>query len=198
MALSRRDVRAELIDLNGYAYDELASFYSGLDGLPPNVVRASLADALPELGDAFQLAASSLAADWYDDLRAELNIRGNFAAAPTAPVDVARWDALAGYGVSPLFGEVPDYGASRALVFGGLQRTIANAHRDTIAESSIADPKAVGWARFGTGKTCAFCAMLIGRGAVYREKASRFKSHDNCSCVASPVFEDADRVDGFL
>ncbi|WP_432159069.1 hypothetical protein [Streptomyces sp. bgisy153] len=40
-----------------------------------------------------------------------------------------------------------------------------------------------GWRRAGQGKTCAFCLMLIGRGAVYSRESVRFRSHDHCHCI---------------
>nr|WP_158073024.1 hypothetical protein [Streptomyces kebangsaanensis] len=41
-----------------------------------------------------------------------------------------------------------------------------------------------GWRRVGQGKTCAFCLMLVGRGAVYRRyESARFRSHDHCHCI---------------
>lgn len=57
----------------------------------------------------------------------------------------------------------------------------------------------VAWARALTGaENCAFCVMLASRGAVYKSKgtASRRefdnrKYHDNCDCVAVPVYTSA-------
>lgn len=53
----------------------------------------------------------------------------------------------------------------------------------------------IGWVRVSmTGTPCGWCAMLISRGAVYRsEKSAQFDAdgdlyHDNCHCVAEPVF----------
>lgn len=55
----------------------------------------------------------------------------------------------------------------------------------------------VAWARVLTGaEDCAFCVMLASRGAVYKSKATAertednpfVKYHDNCDCVAVPVY----------
>lgn len=74
-----------------------------------------------------------------------------------------------------------------AALGAGTQRVIANAHRDTIVESADKDPKAEGWRReSGDAETCDFCRMLIGRGAVYTRKTSRFVAHDHCHCIAAP------------
>jgi hypothetical protein len=90
-------------------------------------------------------------------------------------------------GRQPLYQAEPDFPTTLVKVAGGLQRIIANADRQTIQASSIADPGARGWAREGSGN-CDFCAMLIGRGAVYTEATADFDSHDHCGCIAVPAF----------
>jgi hypothetical protein len=57
------------------------------------------------------------------------------------------------------------------------------------------DGRVLGWARYSqTGTPCGWCAMLLSRGAVYKTRASAGdradvdKYHDNCRCVAVPVF----------
>lgn len=60
------------------------------------------------------------------------------------------------------------------------------------------DPRRpVAWARVLTGaEDCAFCVMLASRGAVYKSKATAERTednpfqkyHDNCDCVAVPVY----------
>lgn len=57
-----------------------------------------------------------------------------------------------------------------------------------------ADPEATRWAREPEGPyTCAFCALLCTRGAVYlSDSTGAFKAHDHCDCVAVPVFEGQD------
>lgn len=44
--------------------------------------------------------------------------------------------------------------------------------------------------RVTDGKPCAFCAMLAGRGPVYSEETSSFRSHRACGCTAEQVFGD--------
>lgn len=148
--------------------------------------KAALSDVLPGLVDAYGLGAAAVAADWYDDLRDEVGARGRFTAIP-ADVGTAGADALAGWGVGPLFAAVPDWDAAKSRVAGGLQRRIANAARDTITVSSVEDPGARGWKRVGRGG-CDFCKLLIGRGFVYSQATSDFKSHDHCGCQAVPAF----------
>lgn len=148
--------------------------------------KAALVEILPILVEGYGSAAATLAADWYDELREELEVSGRFTASPVELDDLGT-DELAGWGVSPLYQAAPDWAAARVLVAGGLQRRIANAARETVSESSIADPQARGWQRVGHGE-CDFCAMLIGRGIVYTRKNVRFASHDHCKCTVVPAF----------
>lgn len=56
------------------------------------------------------------------------------------------------------------------------------------------DKRAIGWVRYSTtGTPCAWCAMLISRGPVYKSQQSAEysdgdKFHDNDHCKAVPVF----------
>ena len=163
---------------------DLANLWAHVD--TATQARDGLRDVLPALLDTYGAAAGTLAANWYDDLRDKSGARGNFSAIPAEIADMGA-DALAGWGVSPLFQAEPDFAAARTLVEGGLQRRIANVSRLTVAGSSIADPAADGWQRTGSG-ACGFCAMLIGRGAVYTEASADFASHDHCNCAAVPAF----------
>lgn len=73
---------------------------------------------------------------------------------------------------------------------GATSRHVENGARDTIRAAVAGDPSANGWARRSGGKPCAFCAMLIGRGPVYkREDTGNFRCHDHCRCSAVPVFD---------
>ena len=149
--------------------------------------REALKDVLPSLIETYGLAAGTLAADWYDAQREKLGIGGRFRAFP-ADIKDSGAEALAGWGVDPLFKAEPDWAAAQTLVAGGLQRRIANFSRLTVSGSAVADPKAHGWQRVGSGE-CEFCAMLIGRGAVYSEASADFASHDHCNCSAVPAFD---------
>lgn len=144
--------------------------------------RVALFDVLPSLIQTYGSAAAALASDWYDEARDEANVPGRFRA---IPADLGDQDAAS------LVGWATDRGTTLdsvlALVNGGAQRRIANFSRQTIMGSSLADPRAHGWQRVGVGE-CDFCAMLVGRGAVYSEQTADFASHDHCSCVAVPAF----------
>lgn len=177
----RRDLR----ELTNLAERDLAVAFRRFDTAV--AAREGLMDVLPRLVALYGAAAATLGADWYDDLRDLAGARGRFAAIPADLPDRGRTDALARWGVSPLFAAEPDFATTLVKVSGGLQMVIANADRQTVQGSSVADPRARGWARAGTGE-CEFCQMLIGRGAVYTQASADFDTHDHCGCVAVPAF----------
>lgn len=177
----RRDLR----ELTNLAERDLRVLFREFDAA--EAARDGLMDILPRLVALYGSAAATLGADWYDELRDLSGVRGRFTAIPADLPDRGRTDALARWGVSPLFTPEPDFDTSLVKVAGGLQRIIANSDRLTVQQSSIADRRARGWARGGTGN-CDFCRMLIGRGAVYTEATADFESHDHCGCVAVPEF----------
>lgn len=69
--------------------------------LHPGDVSKALFDVLPHLVDRWALASASVAADWYDELRATNAIRGRFTAI-VPPLDNLGAEALAGWGSQPL------------------------------------------------------------------------------------------------
>lgn len=184
-AAEQRQGVADLVDLAILALEE---FWRLLVDLPAEKVRDALMDVLPTIGQQYGGAAASLAADWYDDLRGAADARGAFEPILPDLPDQARWESLARWGTGPLFQPEPERKAALTLISGGLQRSIADQHRLTVVESSIADPSASGWRRVGVGDSCSFCRMLIDRGHVYTEASVTFRSHDHCNCVASPEF----------
>jgi hypothetical protein len=159
---------------------DLAVTWRGVDA--PELAEAALRDVLPGLVDAYGAAAASVAADWYDDLRDEREVRGRFRAIPASIAETGT-QALIGWAAA----EATDLAAFKTLVEGGTQRRIANFARLTVTGSSVADPQARGWARTGVGD-CDFCRMLIGRGAVYSESTVEFQAHDHCGCGAEPAW----------
>jgi len=179
------DLRQGVADLSTLANADLAELWRTVTNA--DEARAALQDILPALCETYGSASATLAADWYDTLREDMNIDGRFSAI-TADLGDQGGDVLARWGIGPLFGPEPDWAAAMVLIEGGLQRRIANGARDTITGSSYADPKALGWQRVGVGACAKFCQMLIDRGAVYSEGTARFASHDHCHCHAIPAF----------
>ncbi|MFF4607938.1 hypothetical protein ACFY12_35025 [Streptomyces sp. NPDC001339] len=76
------------------------------------------------------------------------------------------------------------------------ERHARDAGREAIVDAARHDPAALGYARRAlSGSPCAFCLMLVSRGAVYKDASAALLRggenepyHDGCSCVAVPVF----------
>lgn len=79
--------------------------------------------------------------------------------------------------------------------------------REVVHDGVRGDDEAIGWARVGKEDPCAFCAMLISRGAVYRSEATAggrtnknfvgdemFKFHDHDRCIPVPVYDPSDPI----
>jgi hypothetical protein len=173
-------LREDVASLATLASADLAALWR--QASTPVELEAVLRDLLPGLIETYGAAAATLAADWYDETRDEVGARRAFQAIPAEITDV---------GAQPLVGwalaEANTLDSLLTLVDGGTQRRIANFSRLTVSGSSVADPAAKGWKRVGTGQ-CDFCAMLIGRGAVYTEATADFQSHDHCNCGAAPAW----------
>jgi len=180
------EAQRALVGLTSLAVSDFESEFQAVAGMSADEARDALLEIVPPMGYRYSLAAAALGADWYDDLRDQAEVRGRYVATPSEPVGPARWESLVRWGVSPLYGAVAAPDDALTLISGGFQRTVANGHRLTIVENAVADPKAQGWARHGSGASCSFCRMLLSRGAVYTEATSGFESHDHCNCYAAP------------
>lgn len=184
------DHRSDLQTLTGLARRDLTLIWSNFAVVvDADLIRDGLVEILPQLVDMYGSAAATLGADWYDELRAAAEVDGRFTAIAAELPDTGRTDALAGWAVEPLFTAQPDHAAALAKAAGGLQRIIADADRQSVMQSSIADPGATGWQRVTRTGSCGFCSMVAGRGSVYRESTASFASHDHCHCHAAPAFE---------
>ena len=177
--------RRDLAELTGLAQNDLSLIWAKFN--TATAARDGLIELLPRLVAIYGSAAATLGADWYDEMRAVAAVKGRFRAIPAELPDQGRTDALARWGVSPLFSATPDYVSALTLVSGGLQRVIVNADRETVRSSSIRDPKAQGWVRVGHGE-CEWCQNLLD-GEVHYVEGYGFDAHDHCLCTADPVFD---------
>lgn len=93
---------------------------------------------------------------------------------------------------------------TRVLTAGEAAKLALGGHRQMLVDSLNAtyadNPPPIGWARVTDGDPCSFCAMLSGRGPVYRSaetavtgrflnaRGDGFRAHPHCGCTAEPVF----------
>lgn len=112
------------------------------------------------------------------------------AALPAAKTDAAmRVTTLVAIKRSTLAGKTAELAMRDSFVqmIGAATRLVLDVGRDTVRQTTIADPRTRGWERVTSGG-CNFCTMLAGRGAVYTEASVDFASHDHCACSAQPVY----------
>lgn len=138
---------------------------------------------LPDLVHTYGVVSAALAAEWYSDARQLARVAGRrFDPVPfwlddTRTEELAQWAVSTGTNLDNVL----------VLVNGGVSRRVQNYGRMTVATAAIADPRARGWKRVGTGR-CDFCKKTIALGAVYSEAGADFHSHDGCGCQAAPAF----------
>lgn len=94
--------------------------------------------------------------------------------------------------------------AARDQMMAEARKIIMQAGRDTVQLSSDANRRSIGWRRVSDGNPCTFCAMLVGRGPVYKSIASTQGTverlgrsgdyeliyHKHCGCTAVEIFDD--------
>lgn len=209
---------AVLDDLSAAATADLIELFRLVEGESPAVVRETLLEALPATADPYAVAAGSVAATFYEQVRKDFQAVEPYRPIEAALPDRARYDSLVRWGLTPLFQEVAAATAV-SLLSGGLQRVVANQARQTVVENAGRDPVIVGYRRVPSAGCCAFCGMLSlrtdyvssesattvggrgvevptvrrrgGQGRGIRSRGSQRIGddfHDNCHCVVSPIF----------
>lgn len=184
LSTQSRKHRADLVELARLADSDLSVLFREVDNA--KLVEEALRDTLPRLIALYGSAATSLAADWYDEMRERAGAKGRFRPIISDLPDVGRTDALAGFAIGPLFGADPDAATAFSKAGGGLQRIIFNADRFTVTGSATQDRQA-GWMRVGNGE-CDWCDQYL-TGEVHYVEGYDFDAHDWCRCTAEPVFE---------
>ena len=200
--VARSDIerfRKDNADLSRLVLAELESFFFSLNLSRPEAVRDALLEFMPLLTQQYGDVAATLAADWYDELRADSGVSGRFRALTAPSVPVAAVEAKVRYLAGHLWSPEP------AAMLGGLltaaDKYVKQPGRDTMA--SNARREGVRWARVPSGaKTCAWCLMLASRDAVYGSKQSAggdgHRFHGACDCVATRIAKASDYPEGYL
>lgn len=95
--------------------------------------------------------------------------------------------------------------SSEVFVAGVVQEAAANGARSMVRKMGEYDGRLVGWIRVsGSGRPCAFCAMQLSRGAVFKSARTATYKHGNgvdkyhphCRCFARPIFRKEGGNDG--
>lgn len=181
---------------------DLEAFFASLDLGRPEAARDALLEYVPFLVATYGEQAASLAADWYDDVRADEGVPGRFRAAMDVPDESEATEGLVRRAAGALFTDVPL--AALPMIQGKAAQYAIEGARQTVMVSTMRDPRSSGWRRVTRSGACRFCRMLAGRGAVYKESTAFFAAHGGaeggeCNCAAVPSWDpDAPEVDVFL
>lgn len=176
--------RSALRDVTALAHRDLVRQWRQFDLSDPVAVRDGLMDTLPPLINGYHLAASTVAADWYDVQRYDLGAKKRFRAVVADQPTNARGAVMARWGVAPMFSADPSAAAPVVLskIGGALTRVVLDGARQTITGSAAKDPGRVGWVRVGSGE-CDWCDQFLD-GEVHYVEGYDFLAHDNCRCDA--------------
>lgn len=176
---------ADLVD------GDLLAFLAALDFGKPGAVRDALFDFVPALVAEYGDVAATVAADWYDELRAAEGVGGSFRAplAPAVPDEQVK--ARLGFATradGPLWAGQAD---TLTAFLGMMSNEYAlQPGRDTVMEAAHADK--VAYARVPEPGACKFCLMLASRGFVYSKSTAgdSKKFHGKCRCNTLPVWDE--------
>ena len=194
-------LRAATTKVVNLARRDLDRFWRRLDSTNADAARDALLTYVPALVSTYGEIASTVAADWYDTVRAEEVRDGKrFAVLTVSPETDAAATGSVRYAAGHLYTDTP--GLMLPVLSGAVQRHIAGVSRRTIGENVRRDPARPRYARVPQGpKTCAFCAMLASRGFVYGSEnlagGDGREFHDDCDCQIVADWTSSPSVDGY-
>lgn len=175
------------------AGDALADLQDAVRRVDPANVRDLLLVAGPAVMDHYATGSSSLATDWYEELREAAN--------PSRPhiITPAPWQRGEEFARSlvwatkPLELDSPDMAEALSRLGSAVEYETFDAFSGSMDANVTADREALGWSRNANYGACKFCQMLAARGAVYRKESSaHFAAHTNCRCTYRPEFRGGD------
>lgn len=182
------EMRAATEALTSRAKDALVAFAATLDYSDPEAARDALLEFIPALVAEYGEIAAVIAADWYEERREDAGISSPFVAALAVAVPVAVLIRAVRFSAAHLWTDDP--GGTVRYLLGTVQKYSLQPGRDTILLNTFRDKESPGWVRRTRAGACLYCRDLAGDGMVWgTEKGASFKAHDNCHCVAVPVFK---------
>lgn len=170
---------------------DLLAFFASLDPARPDVVKRELFAYIPVLIAQYGDIAATVAAEWFDEVRAAEGVRGRFRSTLAGLVPDEVVNGRLGYATrpdGPLFlGDLDTLTAFTAMMANeyalqpGRETVMQAAHKDKAAYARVPEPGA-----------CKFCLMLASRGFVYSKDTAgdTKKFHGKCRCNAMPVWDE--------
>lgn len=168
------------------AQGQLRDVFASLPLDRPEVARDALLEAYPAVVLTHGDRAGTVAAEWYEEMRARER-GGSYTARLAAPPSSDRLEGTVRWAAAGLFDEAAQ--SALSLLDGSLVRAMGDAARETMNENVRRDSDAVGWHRIAHADGCDFCVMLAQRGSIYKRATADFASHDNCRCKAAPSWD---------
>lgn len=207
MATSADVIQDAVGGLHSLVEGALDDFWRTLDLSNPAAARDALLDFVPALVNEFGSQASLIAAEWYDELRAEQALPTAFRASLGDVIEAQYVQERVRFGAGSLWAE--DQDQFLAFLKDAATGYVTQAFADTIVANGDRDPSSKGWARKPEPDACNFCLLLASRGGTYStgRAATRVvgrggrargnqelgdKFHGSCRCVAVPVWETTD------
>ena len=139
----------------------------------PEMQRAVLFEAFPEVFNPYAAASAAVSASFFEEVRDLVGVGGQFAAQTLDIVETPKWSSLVGWGTQGSVFERGGQALMFALLSGGLQRVLTEHAADTIIGNAAMDESATwGYQRVPSPGCCAFCGLLASRGAAYDSEES--------------------------
>lgn len=169
---------------------DLAAWWATVEHLSAAEVKREARAFLPLLARTYGEVSSAAAADFYEAARGS-SVAGRFVAEMAESSAARQALRQAGWATAPLFGGDPATALGRMGIVA--DAAALQDGRNTVIHNTRRDPQKPRWARVPVGKTCAWCLMLAGRGAVYRSQdsaggAGQFHGGD-CDCQPVPSWD---------
>jgi hypothetical protein len=167
----------------------LWAFLASLNPARPEAVKLDLFNFVPVLIAQYGDMAATVAADWYDEMRASEGVPGSFRAPLADLVPDEQVNARIGYVTrpdGPLFSG--DFETLKTFTTMIANEYALQPGRDTVMQAAHKDKAA--YARVPEPGACDFCLMLASRGFVYSKATAgeTDKFHGNCRCNVMPVW----------
>ncbi len=184
--------RAQLAEITGGSTRSMLSLWQILDPYDLDGTFDAWFEAVKIVVSGDRELSTQAAVDYLAKIRAEFGLEQFPAESPVRMPDgtvrsrvrsvIVGIKEASGRGVDPVAATAD----ALAVATGVVQEMVLHASRTSVSRTAVRDPSMGGWRRIGRG-TCAFCAMLISRGAVYNSLSVRFASHRHCRCSVEPA-----------
>lgn len=147
-------------------------------------------DVVEEIANTYQLAAVSIADDFYSEARSNAGVKGDFNFPYPDDIERSLIEHEIGQATNGLWADPTNTDPAFVLTSGAIQKVVSDSGRTSTLDAIRSDKQATGWARVTESDACFFCALLATRGATYESRESAgFQAHDHCQCSVMPVFK---------